>query len=93
MNTRITQSKGKALPEFLERFILFHLGRDAEVNVETSPDGPLKCSLVHPRIEDVNFEMNPEQVKRFSGDIPAFEDFLLELLTLNRRGGGEREII
>lgn len=89
MNKASTPGKGKDIREFLEKFILFHLGRDAEVKVNASPDGSVSCSLIHSRIQEIYFEMDPAKVKRFSGDIPAFEDYLLELLTRNRRGGGK----
>ncbi|MFH1965221.1 MAG: hypothetical protein ABIJ42_06720 [Acidobacteriota bacterium] len=87
MNTFLAHSNGKDINEFLEKFILFHLGRDAEIEINASPDGSVSCSLIHSRIQEISFEMKPAQVKRFSEDIPAFEDYLLELLTRNRRGG------
>lgn len=86
MNNVSTNSKGKDIREFLEKFILFHLGRDSEVKIKASPDGSVSCSLIHSRIQEISFEMKPAQVKRFSEDLSAFEDYLLELLTLNRRG-------
>ena len=78
--------KGTGMRGFLDRFILFHLGRDAEVDVKTSPDGSMICSLGHSRIQEINFVLDPSQVKQFSQDLPAFEDFLLDLLTRNRKG-------
>ncbi len=74
------------LQGFLEKFIFFHLGRDSEVDISTSSAGSVSCSIRHSRIEVMNFVLNPEQVRGFSEDLSAFEDFLLELLTRNRRG-------
>ena len=76
------------LQGFLEKFIFFHLGRDAEVDISTSSEGFVSCSIQHSRIEVMNFVLNPEQVNKFAEDLSAFEDFLLELLTRNRRGSG-----
>ena len=78
--------EGTGMRGFLDRFILFHLGRDAEVDVKTSPDGSMICSFAHSRIQDINFVLDPSQVKQFSQDLSAFEDFLLDLLTRNRKG-------
>jgi hypothetical protein len=80
--------------EFLDRFILFHLGRDAQLRKEVSPSGRISCFLSHPRIRAIRFELDPEVAERFSEDIPAFEDYLLDQLTRNRSGlekEGERE--
>lgn len=74
--------------EFLEKFIFFHLGRDAEVDIRVSPEGALKCSIIHSRVHPVSFELNPALAEEFVTDLPAFEDYLLEILTRNRRGGG-----
>jgi hypothetical protein len=78
--------EGMGMRGFLDRFILFHLGRDAEVDVKTLPDGSMICSLGHSRVQDISFELDPSQVQQFSQDVPAFEDFLLDLLTRNRKG-------
>lgn len=86
MESVITGEKGSGIREFLERFIFFHLGRDAEVDIRVSPKGVLKCSIQHSRIQQISFELNPVQFELFAEDLPAFEDFLLEILTRNRRG-------
>jgi len=71
---------------FLEKFVLFHLGRDANVDIKVLPEEKLECSISHIRIEDIHFELDPGQINSLAQDIPAFEDFLLELLTRNRKG-------
>lgn len=83
-----TDTEGMKLRDFLEKFIFFHLGRDAEVDLLISPGGLVSCSIRHSRIKVISFELDANQTKVFSEDLPAFEDYLLELLTLNRRGGG-----
>ena len=85
----ITADKKKMdLQGFLEKFIFFHLGRDAEVDISRSSEQSVSCSIQHSRIEPMSIVLDPEQVQQFSEDLPAFEDFLLELLTRNRRGNG-----
>ncbi len=71
---------------FLEKFIFFHLGRDAIVEVISPPGENLVCSISHIRIKDIQFELDYELKEKFEQDISAFEDYLLEILTGNRRG-------
>jgi len=71
---------------FMEKFILFHLGRDAGVRVETGPSGNWSFHISHPRIWDIRFELGQECIERYSRDLPAFEELLLEKLTACRKG-------
>jgi hypothetical protein len=86
MESVLTGEKGSGIREFLERFIFFHLGKDADVDIRVSPKGVLKCSILHSRIAQISFELNHAQFELFSEDLAGFEDYLLELLTKNRRG-------
>ena len=81
------QNSIKEMREFLEKFVLFHLGRDANLDIKALlPEEKLECSISHIRIEDIHFELESDQITSLAQDIPAFEDFLLELLTRNRKG-------
>jgi len=71
---------------FLDKFILFHLGRDARVQLNPAPGEKVICSISHIRIEDIRFELDSAELSRFEKDIPAFEDYLLDFLTKHRRG-------
>jgi hypothetical protein len=70
--------------DHLQAFVLFHLGSDAVVRVETSDEG-LDVFLEHNRIRPVRFSVNRGQLKEMQQDPLRLEDFLLDLLTANRR--------
>lgn len=74
------------LKQFLDNFVLFHLGTDAEVSFIREGDGSLHCSIRHARVRDIQFHISPGETERYSRDIPGFEEFLLDLLTTHRRG-------
>jgi len=71
---------------FFDNFVLFHLGTDADAVFSPEMDGALTCSMSHARISDIQFHLTPEEAARYALDIPAFEEYLLDLLTTHRRG-------
>lgn len=87
MNNESDGMNTRDMLQFLDKFVLFHLGRDAGVKTEILGDGAMTCHLSHSRIRDIHFKLDPAQVRVFCEEIPAFEDYLLLLLTQNRRGG------
>lgn len=68
----------------LSNFVLFHLGSDARVKVDSGENG-LTVAISHIRVESFRLELSWEQVQDLVGDDERLEDFLLDQLTIHRR--------
>jgi hypothetical protein len=68
----------------LELFLFFHLGSDAEVAVREQTEG-LTVAISHRRVRPFVFSLSCDQLRHFSSDQAAFEDFMLDWLTRYRR--------
>ncbi len=79
------------LKRFFNNFVLFHLGTDADVTFSRKTDGSLLCSIQHPRVSGIRFQLSPDDTERFALDIPSFEEYLLSLLTKHRRGAANED--
>ena len=76
-------AKRKFLDE-LDNFVLFHLGSDARVEVD-SGEGGLTIEISHLRVRSFRLELSWVRVQALAGDDELLEDFLLDQLTIHRR--------
>ncbi len=80
----MSETPGAHFLDHLQAFVFFHLGSDAVVRVETSDEG-LDVFLEHNRIRPLRFSVNRVQLEEMQQNPLRLEDFLLDLLTANRR--------
>lgn len=72
---------------FLERlqlFCFFHLGADADIQVEEREDH-LEISLNHHRVDPLQFLVSYRRLDELEGDPAQLERFMLEEITPHRR--------
>lgn len=68
---------------YLDRFVFFHLGSDADVRFE-SVDQEISVRISHPRISEIAFRLSLAETRRLTNGVDILEDYLLDLLTRHR---------
>lgn len=79
--------RARARERFLDvfrQFVLFHLGSDAEIRVDSSGSG-LDIQVRHQRVRPMSLQFSGEEISALAEDRHRFEDRLLADLSRNRR--------
>jgi hypothetical protein len=68
---------------YLEAFVFFHLGADAELSWSRDESG-IEVGIEHSRIRPTRFRLSPDQLREMVDDSRK-EEFLLDVLTQARK--------
>lgn len=70
--------------QLLDGFIFFHLGADAEVEVDAGDNGVV-IKIKHSRVRPFQWKLDFSVLDRLAGDPQRFEEVMLDHLTRHRR--------
>ena len=84
MSSPQTDQAKERFRETLELFCLFHLGSDAVIRIEETPE-EISVALEHHRIEPFRFSLPLDRLRILVTDPPELEQYLLGQMTAHRR--------